>query len=95
MLYDPKTDLFTLDSLITWLETQPPDRAYNFNDRCGDCLIGQYLAGVGIAWSMDTYSSTFLRFFGGDSMGGAHVLIDQPQTTGAALARAKSLMNAG
>ncbi|MBR2118463.1 MAG: hypothetical protein IJ935_07295 [Afipia sp.] len=55
MLYDPKweknsetkTDPFSLESLIAWLEKQPADKAYNFCDK-QNCLIAQYLQAAGV-----------------------------------------------
>jgi hypothetical protein len=36
MLYDPKwqskTDIFTVPAFIAWLQTQPPNRNYNWSD---------------------------------------------------------------
>jgi hypothetical protein len=51
MLYDPKweaptkADPLSLDSLIAWLETQPRDKAYCYDDT-GHCLLAQYFQQV-------------------------------------------------
>lgn len=49
MLYDPKweakTDPFTLEGLIAWLEQQPAKEAYEFC-RWDNCLIAQWLRGI-------------------------------------------------
>ena len=42
---------FTLDSLISWLETKQSEREYNFMDCTGGCLIGQYFTAVGVRFS--------------------------------------------
>jgi hypothetical protein len=48
MLYDPKwevetkADPFSLESLIAWLEKQPADGEYNWDDG-SECLLGQWL----------------------------------------------------
>ncbi len=47
MLYDPKWDKGTLlDQWINWLETKPPEEAYEWRDdpRCG---VGQFYGGKG------------------------------------------------
>jgi hypothetical protein len=50
MLYDPKwevkTDPFTLDSLIAWLEKQPADGTYCY-DSNGCCILAQYFTAMG------------------------------------------------
>lgn len=44
---ETKPDVFSLEGLIAWLETQPPETEYNFMDCNGGCLIGQYLLANG------------------------------------------------
>ena len=50
MLYDPKwevkADPFTLDALISWLETQPADRSYPYSS-ARKCLLCQYFEAHG------------------------------------------------
>lgn len=52
MLYDKrwdkqvKFDSLTLPPLVAWLETQPADKAYCFDD-IGGCLLFHYLTGRG------------------------------------------------
>ena len=53
MLYSPawtkaKADVFTLASLIAWLETMPPNGEYDFYCKTGKCLLDQYLASHGL-----------------------------------------------
>ena len=53
MLYSPtwtkaKADVFTLASLIAWLETMPPNGEYDFHCKTGKCLLDQYLASHGL-----------------------------------------------
>ena len=53
MLYSPawtkaKADVFTLASLIAWLETMPPNGEYDFYSKTGKCLLDQYLASHGL-----------------------------------------------
>jgi hypothetical protein len=43
MLYNPKwNDVWSLSSLIAWLETKDPDERYQYQSCC-ECLIAQYL----------------------------------------------------
>lgn len=56
MLYDPKwektvkSDPFTIEALIGWLERQPAEDKYNYNDCRGGCLFGLYMTTLGISW---------------------------------------------
>lgn len=50
-------DVLNLDGLIAWLETQPPERQYDFGDYTGKCLWGQYAAAQGVAWPDAEYWS--------------------------------------
>ena len=56
MLYDPKwetetkPDVFSLEGLLAWLQTKPPNDQYNYEDCCGGCLYGQYVIASGIPW---------------------------------------------
>ena len=54
MLYDPKwskqkdkTQVFTLESLISWLKQQPPEKTYCYTDG-GNCLLSQYFRAHGV-----------------------------------------------
>ena len=44
--WEKPADVFSLDSLIAWLETMPADGAYCYS-RAGHCLIAQYLVSMG------------------------------------------------
>lgn len=53
MLYDPKwekkteaPDVFSLDSLIAWLETKNPSISYRYGCN-GHCLLAQYFTAMG------------------------------------------------
>jgi len=54
MLYDPKwevqtkPDVFSLESLIAWLETMPADKKYDWAF-AESCLLGQWCAANGLA----------------------------------------------
>ncbi len=59
MLYNPQwtqPDVFSLESLIAWLEQQPPKKRYSYMNVEGRCLIGQYLTAHGLAWGHGYYS---------------------------------------
>jgi hypothetical protein len=59
MLYDPKWTkpaavVWSLDRLIAWLETMPAGEQYCYT-ASGECLLAQYLKGIGwakILWSI-------------------------------------------
>jgi hypothetical protein len=50
VLYDKrweyKADPMTLDSLISWLEGQPADKAYDYS-LCRGCMLAQYFTACG------------------------------------------------
>jgi len=51
MLYNEstgKTDLFSVKSLVKWLETKPATDTYSYIDG-GNCLIAQYLQAKGFS----------------------------------------------
>jgi len=55
MLYDKrwdrtetKQDVFSLESLIAWLETMPPTQKYDWS-RAETCLLGQWCASNGFS----------------------------------------------
>jgi hypothetical protein len=55
MLYDPKWTkpaavVWSLDRLIAWLETMPAGEQYCYTAG-GECLLAQYLKGIG--WATD------------------------------------------
>ena len=91
MLYNPQwhepADVFTLDSLISWLETQPPEGSYDWLDVNG-CLVCLYLQACGYerpsAHPGLTQSS--IRDWG--PRGYYKIARNRPWTFGAALERA-------
>ncbi len=89
MLYSPKWNLYSLDSLIAWLETKNPRKRYDFcncNDGKDGCLLSQYLGhhSEELGESGSAYSQI-------SDCGGREVAIPCPWTFGAALKRALAL----
>lgn len=94
MLYNPKwlpetkPDVFSLESLIAWLEMQPADTKYDWYN-INDCLMCRYLQAHGY---LDPASRPGLHF---DTIknwgerGYYDIGLTFPWTFGAALARAK------
>ena len=87
--HDPqRPDPFSLEGLIAWLETQPPETKYDwmswslrFPD--GGCLLLRYGAAVGDAHDMHNW------FYKNQLM---HVASALPWTYGAALDRARAAL---
>lgn len=97
MLFDPKWNKPSLDSLIAWLETKNPTESYNFQDCNGKCLIGQYMASIGVDWGYYPLGSAspYAQMLEKLSRASGHrfqnaVAWNLPRTFGAALARAKA-----
>jgi hypothetical protein len=86
MLWNPKWDL-TPEGITTWLETQPREQTYNFLDECGECLMGQYMAAIGVPWSLATYCKVVTS----DVSRWHKILADGSWTYGAALDRARKI----
>lgn len=90
MLFNPawKRDTFTLQGLIAWLETKPPEQSYQYKSHYS-CMLAQYFTAKGFE-SVDMSSATF------DHRGGTEfvpveidsVAVHLPHTFGAALERA-------
>lgn len=103
MLYDHKrwdkpevkTDPFSLDSLVAWLEKQPAAKVYCYADT-GHCLLSQYFTAMG--FENITMGSNY--FFGVDRSRVElpphfdNVAVSHPRTFGKALARARRFQNA-
>jgi hypothetical protein len=101
MLYDPKwevkTDPFTFESLIAWLERQPAQKEYCFMDN-GGCLFFQYLEEMGV--DVVGVGGASFRREADDRDGGRHPLPTgwpslaslEPHTFGAALERARAAL---
>lgn len=97
MLHNPKwdamtkPDIFSLASLVSWLETMPADQIYDYRDCGGECLYGQYATAHGVLWeksgacgrrgsSQERYDFCGLVY--------SHIASHRPWTFGAALERA-------
>ena len=76
----------TLRGLIAWLETQPPDKSYEYSDCNGGCLVGQYAASQGRDWYRD--GVVVDRAFGLLN----YIACDANHTFGGALQRAKNVL---
>lgn len=95
MLFDPKwevqtkPDVFSLESLIAWLEKQPADRQYDY---ClpGTCLVAQYLSANGVEDS--TLSSEDLDRLGWHDIAQDEDGLPQDWTFGGALCRARKAL---
>ena len=58
----------SLNDFIGWLETKDPAEGYDYQNKCGECCIGQYMAARGIHWPAygweDTYKRICTKIFG-------------------------------
>lgn len=102
MLYDPEWEKPSLASFVGWLETKDPKQRYDFNNCQGECLVGQYMASIGIEWGEapsgasrgdwggTNYIKVARAIFGHSNP--FNVLITRPWTFGAALARAREAL---
>jgi hypothetical protein len=95
MLYDKrwdktevKADPFSLESLIAWLEKQPTNVAYDWDDCDGGCLIGLYGNAIGIGERWKQFHS---NLFESDRL---YIASRAPHTFGAALDRARKVLAA-
>lgn len=89
MLYNPTWNKQpSLADLVAWLETMPPEGEYNFANCQGACLIGQYMAHVGVDWygHGNPYCETLAAI--GDRK--QIICATRPYTFGAALDRARA-----
>lgn len=91
-----KPDVMAMESLVRWLETQPPRAAYNYFDHT-NCLVAQYLMDNGYqqvfcyAMGNFTHSENMYR----DNhypMEFDDVAVHEPRTFGGALQRAKDYL---
>ncbi len=73
----------TMEGLITWLEQQPSDGEYDYEDCSGGCLLGLYLGirsrDAYINFSRTNHPLEFLAY---------GIACERPWTFGAALKRA-------
>lgn len=82
MLFDPKwTKTYTLEDLISWLETKDPNEKYTYY-KAEICLVGQWTGQI-YGNSDDIDPNTFL--------GCEEIAFGYPWTFGAALERAREL----
>jgi len=86
---ETKPDVFSLEGLIAWLETQDPSIRYDWEDCCGGCLIGMYYAAhkvpAGISY-IDVFGDEWVNNYAGVCSN----LVGET-TFGAALERARKL----
>lgn len=107
MLYDPKWEMPvkiepSLAHFIAWLETKDPKAKYSFWECEGRCLLGQYMAEIGIPWTgapdsaagdwgKSSFARTARQIFGDGPNVRFNVLSQRPNTFGGALKRARAL----
>jgi hypothetical protein len=73
MLNNPNWDKnltpVSIDDFIDWLETKDPAETYDYQNRLGNCCLGQYMAARNISWSFggreDGYAKACTKVFGG------------------------------
>jgi len=107
MLCDPKwekttkADPLTLPAFIAWLEMHDANKQYDFLDCQGECLVGQYMAFIGVPWG-ETPANGAGNWAGtayakvGEQIFGCRpfdIPADRPHTFGAALARARAALS--
>jgi hypothetical protein len=91
---ETKPDVFSLESLIAWLEKQPAQETYCYSSN-GDCLLAQYFTGMGFVGvhvgggDFDHEGAINVKFPAilGD------VAYYHPRTFGAALSRARAALD--
>ena len=84
MLYDPKWDVFTIESFAAWLETKPENESYNFTE-ADNCAAAQYLKAKGIKnYNISVFQLRELGWF--------DIVNAYPWTFGAASRHAASLL---
>lgn len=81
-----KPNVFSLEGLIAWLETQDPATGYDWHNCQGDCLIGHYGSAMGVDWHK-IHDVAF-----GDGWLRVASSLSGPATYGAALERARRLL---
>ncbi len=88
-LRDAEADPLTLESLIAWLEKQPAETSYDWQDCEGHCLIGRYFTAMGMG-EFVPYERVFSNIL--DDYGDVCSSLSGPTTYGAALERARAVM---
>lgn len=95
-----KPDVFSLEGLIAWLETQDPETTYAFS-LAQSCLVALYVEGVGGKFQRDALDPEYvvgnrrLSAWTHDMGRLIDVAVDVPWTFGAALDRARKLAARG
>lgn len=101
MLYDPKwehtkVDPLTLPALVAWLELQPAQKIYCYTSP-GSCLLAQYLKAAGYRNPLVSRNLTTDGWRIEDSIPVPDIFHDiaikHPRTFGAALNRARSVID--
>ncbi len=94
MLYDPKWERKTqanpldLCEFIAWLEGQEPSAPYDYWDREGNCLVGQYMRHCGLDWSDPIARTSLMVAFNRIASDGGY----RDYTFGGALKRARAAL---
>jgi hypothetical protein len=96
--WETPQNVLSRESLIAWLEKQPPEQLYDYMACEGACLYGQYMAHHGISWQESGASPVFTEKNPSLLKGRAefcsevylHVAMKLPWTCGAALERARA-----
>jgi hypothetical protein len=90
--WDAKTDVFSVESLVAWLEKQQPTAEYDF--WCLKCLLGRYFTDAGFDLRMIGTGSFTLS--NGEQIqlppNFNHISLVEPHTYGAALERARKAL---
>ena len=81
-----KPDVFSVEGLLAWLDTQDPATKYDYDDCEGGCLIGTYLKSAGVHWSARAYAQ-FANMEARWRIAGVH-----PWTYGAAAQRCRDYL---
>jgi hypothetical protein len=96
MLFDPKwevrADVFSIESLVSWLEKQPANKAYCYYDHDG-CLLHKYFSAVGLnpVWigGLTFQTKDFPNVYQPIPEFMQDISAEEPHTFGGALARAR------
>ncbi len=97
---ETKHDVFSLEGLIAWLETQEPTTRYDFNDQ-RDCVLCRYLKSHGLpasSWNDESGNDNYRRASALEGAATGHILasayhIKENWTYGRLLTRARALLS--
>lgn len=84
-----KPDVFSLEGLAAWLETEDGATEYDYWNAEGKCLIGRYLHSCNVF----DFSAGYLKFANPDAR--VQIAGARPWTYAAALRRARALLAEG